>query len=114
MEQSWSCERTPLAMAATVEDGAALRTDEMRIASRLAATLGGAALARLAFAERAVARGAQAGCSFRGSENPRPHLERRSVTDVLPVSAVELGDPVAVCVSMKAGDLPLHRSSGRQ
>jgi hypothetical protein len=41
-------------------------------------------------------------------ENPRARLERRPVAHVPPVSALELGHPVAVLVLVVADDRPLH------
>jgi hypothetical protein len=38
-------------------------------------------------------------------------LERRAVTDVLAVTASELGDPVALAITMETGNSPLHLAS---
>ena len=41
-----------------------------------------------------------------GRQHPRTHLPRRIVPHVLPVPALEIGDPVPFLVGMKPDDFP--------
>jgi hypothetical protein len=41
--------------------------------------------------------------------NPRSHLPRRVVRNVLRVSALEIGDPLSFAVLVKADDSPWYR-----
>jgi hypothetical protein len=106
-------------MATLVEDRTALRTDEMREACDLSALLGvgrNGVTSREAhplrkdrtITKRTLASGAQTRRSPGSRENPGAQLERRSVTDVLVMTAVELGDPPTVRVLPKTTDPSLH------
>jgi hypothetical protein len=85
-------------MVRPVEDHTAFGTNEMREAGGFPAVV----------TERTLARRLQARRSSRSRENPRARLERWTVTDVLIMAAVELGDPVALSILMKATDLSQH------
>jgi hypothetical protein len=88
---------------AAVEDGAAVGTQQVREAGRLAAL----------FAEPAVERRPESSAPAFGFEDPRPLVERRLMADVLPVPAGELGDPVAALVLVVADDRALQPRAPR-
>jgi hypothetical protein len=90
---------------ASVHDDAAVRADEIREASRLAALVAEAALEPRPDSLVAALR----------VEHPHLRKERRPVAHVLAVTASELGDPLALIVLVEADDRPLHgRSSTRR
>ena len=88
-------------MRAAVEHDAAVGTDEVREARRLAA-LG---------AEGAVERRPDPFAARFGVEHPRLGEERRVVTHVPLVAAGKRRDPLALGVLVEADDRPLHRRS---
>jgi hypothetical protein len=51
---------------------------------------------------------AQPTCTPLTGSDPGPFPPGRIITDVLPVSALKLGDPVTISVDMVANDLSLH------
>jgi hypothetical protein len=87
-------------MRATGEHGAALGTEAVREAGRLAALL--------LVAEAALERRAEPVLPALGLEDPVPREERRLVTHVLAMAAGELGDPVALLVLLVSDDRALH------
>jgi hypothetical protein len=87
---------------AAVDDGAAIGTDHVREAGRLASRV------RALLAEPAAERRAEALPPALGLEDPRMLVEGRLVPHVLLVAARELGDPVAVLVLVVADDRALH------
>jgi hypothetical protein len=90
--------RAALPVRPAVEDGPALGADEVREAGRLATLV----------AQAALEGRSEPFAPARVLEDPGLREERRSVAHVLPVAAVELGDPVAVGVEVEARDRPLH------
>jgi hypothetical protein len=86
---------------AAVEDGSAIGADEVREAGRLAAIA-------ILVAQAAVEGRSEPFAPTRVLEDPGLREERRSVAHVLPMAAVELGDPIAVGVEVEARDRPLH------
>jgi hypothetical protein len=44
-------------------------------------------------------------------QHPRSKLEGRAVTNMLAVTAGDLGDPVALVITVETGNSPLHRAS---
>jgi len=93
---------------AAVQHGTAVGTDEVCDAGRLAAGVFDPSGRRRAVAQRTVAGGSDPCCSCFLRENPRPHLERRSVTDVLVVATIELRHPVAIRILTQPDDHTLH------
>jgi hypothetical protein len=48
---------------------------------------------------------------LRGVEHPRSELEGRTVSNVLAMTARKLCDPIALLVTVVAGDISLHGNS---
>ena len=102
------------AVRGAVEHDAAGLTDEVCEAGRLSADLGGRrGYGHVLLAEAAAERGAEALSPALGLEHPRPRVERRLVAHVLPMAAIELGDPIALRVELEADDLAFHAASVR-
>ena len=89
----------PEAVRAAVEDNAALGTDHLREAGRLASFVG---------AEPALERRAEPSSPTLFVDHPRARPPRRPMAYVLLVAAGELGDPVAELVLVIADDGALH------
>ena len=102
-------------MSAAVEDDAAVGTEDVREARRLAARLGRSRGCRHVLgAEAAIERRTEPFSPTLLFDDPRPQLERRLVAHVLLMAARELGDPVAALVLVIADDRTLHTARVRK
>lgn len=97
-------------MRAAVEDDAALRAEQVRVAGGLPARLGGrCARGHVLVAEAAIERRPESSSPAFRLDDPRPELKGRLVAHMLPVAAGELGDPVAASVPVITDDRAPHR-----
>lgn len=99
-------------MRVAVKYDAAVRTQDVREAGRLAARFkrGRRRPRALLLAEAAFDHRSESSSPILGVDNPGSQLERRLVAHMPPMAAGEFGDPVAEFVLVVTDDRPLHKA----